>query len=220
MNKTLKVLLTIGGVVLALSICVVIVILIAQQTIFNNIENKITNTPKPTETSLTNTPSVTKTVDPTDIVEVTPPDGWKVIDNTSQKYLAYRPNGWYYKMFPPAMETLGIDTTAIPDASEWAGLITMTRLSASNNLGSYKANLEAGFTENSQVISGNTWTIIKGKTIENEIYGSQFVKYAYVQVSGKEYLAGITCDATSSSCGNFNGQEATFDTFVSLIKFY
>lgn len=218
MNKTLKVLLTIGGIVLGLGIITVLIISAVNSTIFNNLENKATNTPTPTSSTVT--PSVTKTVSPTEIVGITPPDGWQPIDNTSQKYIAYRPNHWYFKLFAPAMETLGIDTAKIPDASEWAGLITMTRLNTSNDFASYKENLEAGYTETTQIISGNTWTIIKGKTLFNEIYGSQYVKYGYVQVNGKDFLAGITCNAEGTGCGNFNGQESTFNTFISIIKFY
>ena len=113
------------------------------------------------------------------------------------------------------MQTLGIDTNKIPEASEWAGIITMTRLTADNGLESYKSNLEVGYTSQVQTISGRSWTVIEGKTPANELFNAQFVKYAYVTVDGKEYIAGIRSDLA-----NYGGQEGTFDTFVSIISFY
>ena len=113
------------------------------------------------------------------------------------------------------METLGIDTNQIPESSEWAGIITITRLTASNNFESYKSNLEVGYTTSTQSIAGRNWTIIEGIIPANMLFDAQYVKYAYVTVNGKEFLAAI-----KSTQANFGGQEGTFDTFISIINFY
>lgn len=175
-----------------------------------------TGAPATTATPATPTTGVTVAVTTTPVVvaEVTPPSDWKPIDNTVQKYIAYRPNGWYFRFFSN-MELLGIDTNIIPVASEYAGIINITRLTASNNFESYKANLEPGYTQEVQVISGRSWTIIKGKTKPSEIFDVMFAKYAYVSEGGKEFLARI--EHTTS---NFAGQEGNFDIFVKTIKFY
>jgi len=220
MSNILKIFIIILAILIFLGLLTIGGILIINKVIFNNVDTgkvTITSTPSPTAeiVGLSPTPSTEVVVNPSQSVEVTPPSGWVAIDNTSQHYIAYRPNGWWYKIFSPNMETLGIDVNQIPDASEWAGLFTITRLTASNNFESYKANLEVGYTSQVQNISGRNWTVIKGKTPANELFDSLFVKYAYVIVDGKEFLAG-----TSSTEASFGGQEGNFDTFVSIIKFY
>jgi hypothetical protein len=216
MGKIVKILLIVGGIFVALGACAVLIYWLINQTLFGNIP-VVEKTPTATPTiNVYNTPipGVTDTVSPTESVVVAPPSGWVLIDNTVQKYLAYRPNGWYYRLFAPNMETLGIDTNKIPEASEWAGIITMSRLSA-GGLESYKSNLEVGYTSAVQTISGRSWTLIEGKTPANELFNAQFVKYAFVTVDGKDYVAGIRSDLA-----NYGGQEGTFDTFVSVISFY
>jgi hypothetical protein len=218
MGKGFKILLIIGGIFAMLAVCAVVLYVLITQVIFKNVSLdgstlKITPT---VEVGTTTAPDSTDTVVPTESAEVTPPSGWQPIDNTSQKYIAYRPNGWWYKLFEPNMETLGIDTSQIPDASEWAGIMTISRLNASNmDFESYKENLEPGYSETTQTISGRSWIIIHGKTPANELFDSLFVKYAYVTVDGKEFVAAIR-----STDANFDGQESNFDIFVSVIKFY
>lgn len=217
MGKGIKILLITGGIVVMLGACAVLIYLLIIQLFFGNIpqgDKTITGTPTTAieNTSITGT---TNLVSPTEGLVVTPPSDWLQIDNTGQGYIAYRPNGWWFRLFPPNMETLGIDTNQIPDASEWAGIITITRLNASNNLGSYKSNLEVGYTSVVQNISGRNWTIIEGITPANMIFDAQFVKYGYVNVGGREFLAAIR-----STEADFGGQEGTFDMFISIINFY
>lgn len=217
MGKGIKILLITGGIVVMLGACAVLIYLLIIQLFFGNIpqgDKTITGTPTTAieNTSITGT---TNLVSPTEGLVVTPPSDWLQIDNTGQGYIAYRPNGWWFRLFPPNMETLGIDTNQIPDASEWAGIITITRLNASNNLGSYKSNLEVGYTSVVQNISGRNWTIIEGITPANMIFDAQFVKYGYVNVGGREFLAAIR-----STAADFGGQEGTFDMFISIINFY
>ena len=115
------------------------------------------------------------------------------------------------------MELLGIDTNEVPEASEYAGVISMIRLTASNNWEAQKANLETGYSEDVQTISGHDWTIIKGKTVyyEEAGFGGLFIKYAYVTVGGKEFVVRL-----ESSLVDYGGQESNFDTFVKTVKFY
>jgi hypothetical protein len=94
-------------------------------------------------------------------------------------------------------------------------MITVSRLTSSYDLASYKAELDPGYLETPQTISGRDWTIIKGHAPANMINDAQYVKYAYVIEAGKEFLVGIR-----STLSNFGGYESTFDTFVSLITFY
>jgi len=217
MGKGIKILLITGGIIVMLGASAILIYLLITQILFGNIpqgDKTLTGTPTTTVEN-TSVPGTTNSVSPTGSVLVTPPSGWQAIDNTGQNYIAYRPDGWWYRLFPPNMETLGIDTSQIPEASEWAGIITISRLSASNNFESYKSNLEVGYTSLVQNIAGRNWTIIEGVIPANMLFDSQFVKYAYVNIGGREFLAAIR-----STAANFGGQEGTFDTFISIINFY
>jgi hypothetical protein len=220
MSKGLKIFFVLGGIIVALGVIAVSIYYLIMLTVFNK-TSPIDTPPLPAPTSsivITITPHIVETIDtvaPTESVAITPPSGWIAIDNTSQSYIAYRPSGWYFRLFPPAMELLGIDVNQIPDASEWGGIITMARLNASNNFESYKSGLEAGYTTSVQSIGGRSWTIIEGITPANMLFDSQFVKYAYTDVGGKEFLASIR-----SSAANYGGQEGNFDIFVQTIRFY
>jgi len=217
MNKGLKILLITGGTVVMLGACAILIYLLITQILFGNIpqgDKTLTGTPTNTIEN-TSAPGITSLVSPTGSAVVTPPSGWIAMDNTAQDYIAYRPGGWWFRFFSPNMETLGIDTNQIPEASEWAGIITISRLSASNNFESYKSNLEAGYTSSVQNIAGRNWTIVRGIIPENMLFDAQYAKYAYVNVGGREFLAAIR-----STAANFGGQEGNFDMFVSIINFY
>ena len=217
MNKGLKILLIIGGIVVMIGACVIFVYLLITQILFGNIP-QVDKTPTGTPTTTvenTSAPGLTNSVSPTGTVVVTPPSGWIAMDNTAQDYIAYRPGGWWFRFFSPNMETLGIDTNQIPEASEWAGIITLTRLNASNNFESHTSILEPGYTTTIQNIAGRNWTIVRGIIPENMLFDAQYAKYAYVNVGGREFLASIR-----STAANFGGQEGNFDTFISIINFY
>jgi hypothetical protein len=217
MNKGLKVLLITGGFVVMLGACAVLVYFLITQILFGNIPqggNNPTGTPT-TVVGNTTVPGITDEISPTEGAVVTPPSGWIAMDNTAQDYIAYRPGGWWFRFFSPNMETLGIDTNQIPEASEWAGIITLTRLNASNNFESHTSILEAGYTTSVQNIAGRNWTIVRGIIPANMLFDAQYAKYAYVNVGGREFLASIR-----STAANFGGQESNFDTFISIINFY
>jgi len=216
MGKGIKILLITGGIVVMLGACAVLIYLLITQLLFGNIpqgDKTITGTPT-TAIENTSVPGTTNSVSPTEGLIVTPPSGWLPIDNTGQDYIAYRPGGWWFRLFPPNMETLGIDTNQIPEASEWAGIITLTRLTASNNFESHTSILEAGYTTSIQNITGRNWTIVRGIIPTNMLFDAQFVKYGYVNVGGREFLAAIR-----STAADFGGQEGTFDMFISIINF-
>ena len=192
--------------------------------------NTVTPTPSfidqsgvPDETAVatdipTTTPVLTSTpgnvVTTTPVVVVTPPAGWKEIDNTSQHYKAYRP-GWYYRLFSPNMEILGIDPKPIPQASEYVGTIFMMRLTASNNLGAFKSSLVPGYAQSTRSINGREWTMFVGKVTATAVSTEKFVKAGYVVVSGKEYLAEIQSEAS-----DYGGHESQYETFITTINFY
>jgi len=228
MNSATKIVLVVLGVVVLVG--VVIVSAVVGYNMANPNNQKVSPTPtaqvSPSVTagvtiSVTPNTSPTVSTSPSPTVsittEVTPPSGWQPIDNTSQKYIAYRPSGWYFKMFAPNMQLLGVDKNKIPDASEYAGMFTIQRLTGSSTLQAAKDNLDPGFSETTQEISGRTWTIIKGKQklYEESGMGGAYVKLAYVNVSGKEFIAQL-----QSTSSGFGGQESNFDIFVKTIKFY
>jgi|GEM_PF-3314494 len=187
-----------------------------------NVVPEPTPTPTPeveVTASVKPTTSEEDTVEPTDIattpiVDVTPPADWEMISNlTFLPYEVYRPRGWYYKYFSPT--TLGMDPAKLPDASEYAGLLSISQLQSSTAWNDdYKSELMAGYTQSTQMIDGNEWTILEGKTKANELFDSQFVKYGYVKVGGKEYVVKMV-----SSAADFGGHESKFDILISTLRF-
>lgn len=176
----------------------------------------------PTPTIEDTTPTVTNSIPPitaaiattTPLVDITPPADWKLIDNMDfLPYIVYRPAGWYYRYFSPS--TLGLDTNPLPVNSEYTGIISITLLQNSTQWNDdYISQLEPQYTQKTQLIDNNTWTIIEGKFKENEIFGSQFVKLAYLKNGSKEYVVKI-----ASSNENYNGHESKFDILVSILEF-
>jgi len=191
----------------------------------NNTTGTDNSTPSPTatvtvqtSTAITTTPVTTAISTPVTtvapVVSVTPPADWQEIDNTNQHYKAYRPH-WYYRLFPPNMEVLGIDPNPIPTASEYMGAIFIMRLTASNNLGVFKSSLEAGYTETTRMINGRQWTMYVGQIQATLASNAKYVKAGYVNVDGREYLAELQNEAS-----NYGGYEAKFETFITTINFY
>jgi len=161
-------------------------------------------------------PEVTNTTAPTTAVvaSVTPPAGWKELVNDGQGYTAYRPGNWWFRFFPPSKQLLGIDPNPIPEVGEYAGAITISRLTGGTTFNDYKSGLEAGYTESPSQINGRTWTMVEGVIPENEISGKKYVKYGYVEVGSKKFVAGLM-----SGAANYNGYESIFDTFLSVLVF-
>jgi len=148
------------------------------------------------------------------VVSVTPPAGWKEVVNDIQGYTAYRPGNWWFRFFPPSKGTLGIDPNPIPEVGEYAGAIIISRLSGGTTLNNYKSGLEAGYSEITQSINGRTWTIVEGVQPETEAFPKKYVKYGYVEVGSKQFVAGLT-----SGAANYGGYEDEFDTFISVLVF-
>lgn len=200
-------------------------------------ENTSDNTPKTTTTpsvtanlneptaTVTPSVSVSKTVTPTStptsggktvasVTDAAIPDGWVAVVNDSQNYTAYKPKSYYFRMFSPDRFVLGIDTNKIPDASEYMGMISLMRLSASNNFDSALANLESGYTTYTRMIDNRTWTMVEGKTKANEIMSSKYVIYGKVSVGNKEYLAKL-----ENGSANYGGFADEFEIFITTLEF-
>lgn len=190
----------------------------------NETDNEITETvtPEPTTTDVveenddvTTTPTpATQTKDVADVTGATPPDSWQLLEYDCLGYKAYRPNGFYFRMFPPDCFVLGLDPNRIPEASEYMGMISMMKLSASNNFDKYVAELEDGYTEYTRVIDGRTWNMVEGKMPANELFEAKYVKLGNVEVNGKEYMARI-----ENSASNFGGYADEFETFITTLIF-
>lgn len=173
------------------------------------------------------TPSVSVTAQPTTTPVITgttttvpavndaqPPANWKPIENTSQGYTAYRPTGYYFRLFPPDMFVLGIDQSPIPTESEYMGVISMMRLSASNNWDSQIANLKPGYKTITREINGKSWTVVEGATKDSDAFPSRFIKYGRVKVDSKEFMARL-----DSSSSNYGGYADEFETFITTVVF-
>lgn len=163
------------------------------------------------EEEVTITPTV---ISGTPIVEATPPANWEKISNLNfLPYEVWRPNGFYYRYFSPS--TLGFDPAPLPEASEYAGMLSITQLQSGMSwTNDYVNELMAGYTTTTLTIKGNNWTVLEGKTKANEIFDSQFVKLGYVQVGGKEYVVKLV-----SSDANYGGHESKFDIMISILIF-
>lgn len=169
----------------------------------------------------TTTPTVTKKAEATptkikesesgDSKDIALPEGWEAIENTFQEYTAYRPKGFYYRLFPPNMYLLGVDPNPIPIATEYAGVITLLRTNSTNNLEGRLKDLKAGYTEKNVVFNSLEWRIIDGETKDTEMYDSYKVRYAYIKINGKEFLATLERETSKYS--------DTFNTFIANIKF-
>jgi len=173
-------------------------------------ETADTVTPTSEPTTTTAAPTATTAV----VASVTPPAGWKEVVNDIQVYTAYRPGNWWFRFFPPSKQLLGIDPNPIPEVGEYAGAITIVRLSGAATFNDWKEGLEAGFTETPTTINGRVWTIVKGKQSETGDFPNPYVKYGYVEVGSKQFVAGLT-----SGAANYNGYESIFDTFISVLVF-
>jgi hypothetical protein len=148
------------------------------------------------------------------VTGATPPATWKPVENSTQGFTAYRPTGFYFRLFPPDMFMLSIDPNPIPTASEYMGVINIIRLSASNNFESYLANLETGYQTCTREIDGRTWTTVVGKTKTTDAFEGKFVKYGKVTVGTKEYLARL--ENLKADYGGYSGQ---YETFITTLQF-
>lgn len=183
-----------------------------------------------TDSLVTPTPTATITVEPTISEEdVTPtpeedieptlpagaktidlPSNWKPIDSISTTYLAYRPSNYYFRYFGGSTESLGIDPAAIPAASSYGGVITMSVSSGDLDtvLGQFEDSLESDSTSKVTYQNGE-WTIIMGTVPESEIEAAKDVKIALIEVDGKVYTVTL-----NSSSANTN-----FEIFVANLEF-
>ncbi len=167
----------------------------------------VVTTTKPSPTATNN-----DTVAP--VSGATPPENWQAIDFDCLGYTAYRPSGFFFRMFPPDCFVLGLDTNRIPEASEYMGMISLMKLSGSNNFTKYIDQLEDGYTKYTRSIDDRTWTIVEGKQPANELFDAKFVKLGNFKVGSKEYMARI--ESTSS---NFGGYADEFEIFITTLKF-
>ena len=141
------------------------------------------------------------------------PGNWVKIDNGALvSYDVYRAKGFNYRVF--TNDFVGIDPNPIPSASEYAGIISVMKLSGANNFDSQLANLEPGYQKCTREIDARTWTTVVGKTKANEISSSNFIKYAKVTVNAKDYMAKLT-----STAADYSGQANNFETFITILKF-
>jgi|GEM_PF-5816324 len=147
------------------------------------------------------------------------PEGWTQLDNSSQGYTAYKPPGWYHRFFGIGMQTLGIDTNAIPEASEYAGVIALTHVEGvpmSEWLTSQTSGLKPGYTETSGVYGEYTWNILEGEYLASDVFFPDYkVKYAYMEVEGRLFIAELMASPSA-----YSGYTDEFDIFIGTVLFW
>lgn len=185
-----------------------------EPTITETVTPEVTDEPEVDETT---TPTPTNNVSDGDVAPVsgvTAPDSWELLEYDCLGYKAYRPQGFFFRMFPPDCFVLGLDTNRIPEASEYMGMISLMKLSGSNNFEKYVDELDEGYTEYTREIEGRTWTMVEGKTPANELFDAKFVKLGNFEANGKEYMARL-----ESGSSDYSGHSGTFETFISTLIF-
>jgi hypothetical protein len=142
------------------------------------------------------------------------PDGWKEIENTTYGYTAYRPSNFYYRFFGSA-SLLGIDPNVIPEASSYAGSVTMMALSG--DLETAMADYYSSFLaimDTTEDQGNGTWSLISAEIPENEMDAAKNVMCAFIEVDGQVFVVDYRYDASGDAI-----YEGVFDKFYPAIEF-
>jgi hypothetical protein len=164
-----------------------------------NNTSKTIDTRTPTDTSTDETPVVDDT--PEVITDVpTLPDGWVYRESTLYKYKIGEPSSWYYRFFD-STKYVGLDTATIPEATEYAGIITFGIYDSSflTGLPELKAGLVTPTTK-AVIINGNAWTEISGTIASDSAFFAGYKQIVtYITYEGKIFVAYFTVPSASYS---------------------
>ncbi|MFQ5493228.1 MAG: hypothetical protein ACE5DX_03655 [Candidatus Dojkabacteria bacterium] len=139
------------------------------------------------------------------------PAGWKKVD-LGLGYTIYRPGNWWFRNFGG---TLGLDPNEIPEASEYAGMITMSKISGSmtSAISTYKSSLDTNVNEFNAVAGDNDWVIVTGKIDETMESEAKQVKSGFIQGGGQVYQLEYRVPPSQ-----FAANENVFDTLLGVIE--
>jgi hypothetical protein len=142
------------------------------------------------------------------------PDGWKEIENTTYGYTAYRPSNFYFRFFGSA-SLLGIDPNVIPEASSYAGAVTMMALSG--DLETAMADYYSSFLaimDTTEDQGNGTWSLISAEIPESAMDAAKNVMCAFIEVDGQVFVVDYRYDASGTAT-----YEDIFNQFYPAIQF-
>jgi len=124
------------------------------------------------------------------------PDNWKPVVNKSQGYTAHRPNNYFYRIFSGSV--LGIDPNAIPENSEYVGVISIFTSTDSFDNEVIRAK---GIIDNETVkkvtYSNGVWTVITGSVPADEMFPERLAYYAIIEIKGKTHVITMMAEGES-----------------------
>ncbi|MCK9368549.1 hypothetical protein M0R04_01070 [Candidatus Dojkabacteria bacterium] len=156
---------------------------------------------KTTDTTTETTTDTTDTTAP-EVVADTPtlPDGWIYRESTLYKYKVGEPSSWYYRFFD-STKYVGLDTAAIPEATEYGGKITFGIVDATflTSLDELKANLVSPVTTD-MTINGNSWTQISGVVVADSAFFAGYKQVTtYITYESKTFVCTLLLPNSSYS---------------------
>ncbi|MBN2101230.1 hypothetical protein JW710_05130 [Candidatus Dojkabacteria bacterium] len=141
------------------------------------------------------------------------PSGWVKRQNTTYNYTVAMPSNWWYRFFG-SMQTMGMDPNEIPEASEYAGLVTMSAYTdtVANLVADSKSSL-VGSSESTITVNCKTWTKVEGQNPSGiPFYADYKVVEVYTSHNGKTF-----CLKYMNDPGDFNTYKATYDKILESV---
>lgn len=123
------------------------------------------------------------------------PEGWVEQSSNTYGYTIGVPDKWYYRFFGQT-KMIGMDPNPIPEASEYAGVITFSRDDRSYEvLTTELRNGLENVTENKVVVNETEWTEISGNLSNDDLMhpGKNYL-HSVVSVDGNSYVLTYSYD--------------------------
>jgi len=158
----------------------------------------------------------TSTEDETEVEEKSRiPEGWLEQESAVFGYKIGVPDKWYYRFFSQT-QMIGMDPHPIPEASEYAGMISFVVIDRPYDqvISETKTGLE-NVSETEQIVNSLSWTRIEGVIPEEDVfYPGQMMTHAIVFHNSKSYKL-----TYMSSKESYNDNLQTFNDVLETISF-
>jgi hypothetical protein len=123
-----------------------------------------------------------------EVKEAELPEGWSEQESSSYGYKIGVPKNWYYRFFS-STKMIGLDPDPIPEASEYAGVITFSidDREFEEMITETEEYLD-NETKSEITVNGNIWTEIEGEISMDDFFNpGESILYAMTSIEGTSY---------------------------------
>jgi hypothetical protein len=123
-----------------------------------------------------------------EVEEAELPEGWSEQESSSYGYKIGVPKNWYYRFFS-STKMIGLDPDPIPEASEYAGVITFSVDDREfDEMVSQTEDYLDNETKSEITVNGNLWTEIEGEISMDDFFNpGEAILYAMIEIEGTSY---------------------------------